>query len=80
MKKKELTARCFMEFEDGRVVPMEELTEEEKEYAFSRMRKRLSRVMSLYYSEHLDEFERLKDISKEPGYKPIQEVKNEKPV
>lgn len=55
----ELTARVFMEYEDGRVVPFESLSREEVDAWRERMSKRLSIAMSAYYSNHLDEFARL---------------------
>lgn len=58
-KRKELTCVSFVVFPDGRTVPVEELTEQERETWHARMRERLSEAMSGYYTQHPEEFARL---------------------
>lgn len=55
----EITYACFMHMKDGRIVPLEELTPEEKERCMNSMAERSSRVMSEYYSNHPEEFDKL---------------------
>ncbi len=60
MAKKELTFSCKVIFKDeNRVVDWEDLTEEEKENCRKTWSERLSQTVSDYYSNHLDQFERL---------------------
>ena len=46
--------------EDGTVKPFEELTAEEEKRLRENIRKRLEKSMSLYYSNHPEEFAKLK--------------------
>ena len=73
-KPRELKARCFMHIlKTDKVVPLEELTPEEKEYCQKQMMDRMSRVMSEYYANHPDHYELLlksleaKNAAKEAG-------------
>ena len=59
-KRKELTATVSVIMEDGTVKPFEELTAEEEKRLRENIRKRLEKSMSLYYSNHPEEFEKLK--------------------
>lgn len=59
-KRKELTATVSVIMEDGTVKPFEELTAEEEKRLRENIRKRLSKSMSLYYSNHPEEFAKLK--------------------
>lgn len=59
MAKQEITVKCFLHKENGEVIDFSELSEADKAEAFEKMSKRLSEGMSRYYSQHLDEFERL---------------------
>lgn len=59
-KSNPITFRIFMiDTEKGETYRWDDLTEEQKEMYRKRMCDNLSRRMSIYYSEHLDEFERL---------------------
>ena len=58
-KKNKLTCKSFVIFPDGRTVPVEELTPEEKTEWQRRMLRRLSENMSDYYTQHPEEFARL---------------------
>lgn len=49
----------YMHMKDGRIVPVEELTPEEKERCRNSMAERSSRVMSEYYANHPDEYAKL---------------------
>lgn len=59
-KRKELTATVSVIMEDGTVKPFEELTAEEEKRLRKNIRKRLEKSMSLYYSNHPEEFANLK--------------------
>lgn len=59
VKKQKYTARCFIQIDEGEPIPIEKLSEEEKEVVFAKMSKRLSEGMSRYYGQHPDEFENL---------------------
>ena len=56
---KELTCEIFLKDDDGNITPWDSLTEEEREAWRQRTIERLSRTMSAYYSQHLEDFERL---------------------
>lgn len=58
-KKQKYTARCFIQLDEGEPVPVETLSEEEKEVVLTKMSKRLSEGMSRYYGQHPEEFENL---------------------
>lgn len=49
----------FITFKDGRTIPVEDMTPEERERVKKSMNERLSRVMSEYFTRHPDEFEAL---------------------
>lgn len=55
---KKLTVRGFVVMGD-KTVPIESLTPEELENLRNKWAERLSKGLSEYYSQHLDEFERL---------------------
>lgn len=59
-KRKELTATVSVIMEDGTVKPFEELTAEEEKRLRENIRKRLEKSMGLYYSNHPEEFAKLK--------------------
>lgn len=59
---KDLTVTMSVMFEDGSIVPFEELTPEQLEFCRERWKANLSSRMSAYYSQHLDEFEKLKEV------------------
>lgn len=59
-KRKELTATVSVIMEDGTVKPFEELTAEEEKRLRENIRKRLEKSMSQYYSNHPEEFAKLK--------------------
>ena len=54
-----MTCVSFVIFPDGRTVPVEELTPEEKTEWQRRMLRRLSENMSDYYTQHPEEYARL---------------------
>ncbi len=54
-----LTVVGFIRLKDGRTIRVEEMTDEERARVRKSMNERLSRQMSLYYSQHPDEFDRL---------------------
>lgn len=56
---KELTYEIFLKDDDGNITPWHSLTEEEKEAWRQRTIERLSRTMSAYYSQHLEDFKKL---------------------
>lgn len=58
-KRQEITCRSFVIMPDGRTVPVEELTEEERAQWHRSMKERLSEAMSGYYTQHPEEFARL---------------------
>ena len=59
-KPRELKVRCVMHIlKTDKVVPLEELTPEEKEYCQKEMMARMSRVMSEYYANHPEVYELL---------------------
>lgn len=58
-KRKEITVKCFVLMPDGRTVPVEELTEEERAAWHRRQLERLSETMSDYYTQHPDQYARL---------------------
>lgn len=59
-KRKEITIILSVEMGDGSVRPWDDLSHEEVETVKEHMRSRLSTAMSAYYTQHLDEFERMK--------------------
>ena len=59
-KRKELTATVSVIMEDGTVKPFEELTADEEKRLRENIRKRLEKSMILYYSNHPEEFAKLK--------------------
>lgn len=59
MAKPKYTAKCFLQKEDGAIVPFDSISEEEKKEVFAKMSKRLSEGMSRYCSQHPEEFEKL---------------------
>lgn len=59
MANQKYTVKCFLHKENGEVVEFDSLTKEEKKEVFAKWSKRLSENMSRYYSQHLDEFEKL---------------------
>ena len=54
-----ITCVGFMHLKDGRVVPLDELTPEELERCTKSMKERSCRVMSEYYANHPEEYEKL---------------------
>ncbi|MFR7854754.1 MAG: hypothetical protein ACLU40_03950 [Acutalibacteraceae bacterium] len=56
MARPALKCRGFITFKDGRCIPIEEMTEDERERVSKSMNERLSRVMSEYYTNHPEEF------------------------
>lgn len=59
MARPPLTAVGYIHLRDGRTIPIEEMTTEERERVKKSTSERLSRVMSEYYRLHPDEFELL---------------------
>lgn len=59
MARPPLTAVGYIHLKDDRVIPIEDMTAEEKERVKKSTSERLSRVMSEYYRQHPDEFELL---------------------
>jgi len=59
MAKKPFTFEFKISIDGEPPVDMDTLTPERKAYALEKMRDRLSRNMSDYYTNHLDEFEAL---------------------
>ena len=57
--RRELTCVSFVIFPDGRTVPVEELTPEERAQWRENMRRRLSENMSDYYTQHPEQYARL---------------------
>lgn len=60
--KDDITVRGFMILEDGSIVPVEDLTQEQIERFQERSAKRLSRTMSEYYSQHPEEYAKLRPL------------------
>lgn len=59
MARKPLTCSGYIELKDGRTIPIEEMTPEERERVKKSMSERLGRVLSEYFTQHPDEFEAL---------------------
>ena len=59
-RRRELTCVSFVIMPDGRTVPVGELTEEEREQWRAHMRERLSAELGAYYTQHPEEYKRLK--------------------
>lgn len=55
-KRREITVKCFVLMPDGRTVPVEDLTEEERAEWHRRQLERLSEGMSEYFTQHLTEY------------------------
>jgi len=53
---KEITFTNYISIDGAEPVLMDSLTDEQKEYCEKKMLDRLSRNMSDYYSNHMDEF------------------------
>lgn len=58
-KRREITVRCFVIMPDGRTVPVEDLTDEERAEWHRRQLQRLSEAMSDYYTQHPEEYAKL---------------------
>lgn len=58
-KKDDITVVGFVILEEGRAVPMDELTPEQLESWHTACRERLSERLSSYYSRHPEEYARL---------------------
>lgn len=58
-KRKEITVQCFVIMPDGRTVPVEDLTDEERAEWHRRQLQRLSETMSDYYTAHPEQYVRL---------------------
>ena len=54
--RREITVVCFVIMPDGRTVPVEELTEEERAEWHRRQLERLSEDMSDYFTQHPEEY------------------------
>ena len=63
-KRPPLTVVGYIHLKDGRTIPVEEMTLEERVRVNKSMNERLSRVMSEYYSLHPEEFDRLQGLNK----------------
>ena len=59
MARRELTCESFLIYPDGRTVPVQALSGEERERWRENMRRRLSRELSGYYTQHPAEYEAL---------------------
>lgn len=59
MAKKKLTASCYISIDGADPVPWNSLTQEEKENVKVIWSERLSRHMSAYYAQHMDEYARV---------------------
>ena len=57
-RKDDITVVCYLLI-DGQAVPVEELTEEQRQRWSESASRRLSENMSEYYSQHPDEYARL---------------------
>lgn len=61
-RKDDLSFVCYVILEDGRNVPFEELTPEEHQRFRENAAKRLSDRMSAYYTQHPEEYQKLKSL------------------
>lgn len=59
MARKPLTCVGYITLKDGRTIPLEEMTDKERERVNNSMNERLSRVMSEYFRLHPEEFEKI---------------------
>lgn len=59
MARKPLTCVGYIILKDGRTIPVEDMTAEERERVNKSMNERLSRVMSEYFRLHPEEFEKI---------------------
>lgn len=57
--KKEITVKCFVFMPDGRAVPVEALTAEERAAWHERQLQRLSENLSDYYTQHPERYAKL---------------------
>ena len=58
-RRQEITVKCFVLMTDGRPVPVEDLTEEERAAWHERQLQRLSENLSDYYTQHPDRYAKL---------------------
>lgn len=63
-KRPPLTVVGYIHLKDDRIIPVEEMTPEERARVNKSMNERLSRVMSEYYSLHPEEFDKLHSLTK----------------
>lgn len=56
-----ITYKCFVSIGDAEPIPIDELTEEQIAECEKRMSERLSRNMSAYYNNRLNEFTQMGD-------------------
>jgi hypothetical protein len=59
MRARELTCVCFLLTSDRGAVPIEELSENERDAWRESARRRLSAELSAYYTQHPEQYERL---------------------
>lgn len=59
MARKPLICVGYITLKDGRTIPLEEMTDKERERVNNSMNERLSRVMSEHYRLHPEEFEKI---------------------
>ena len=59
MARAQITCVGFITLKDGRTIPVEDMTPEERERVKKSMSDRLSRVMSEYYSNHPEDLKAL---------------------
>ena len=57
--RREITVVCYVLMPDGRTVPVEDLTEEERAEWHRRQLKRLSEDLSAYYTQHPENYAKL---------------------
>lgn len=59
MRGGKLTATISVIVDENTVKPLEELTQEELDLMHANMKERLSSSMSRYYSNHIDEYQKI---------------------
>ena len=64
-RKDDLSFVCYMILEDGSTVPFEDLTQEQLQRFRENATRRLTERMSDYYTQHPDEYAKLKSLEEE---------------
>lgn len=61
-KRQPLTCVCYIQMENGETLELDQLTPEQRAQWQENVRRRLSMTMSGYYTQHPEEYEKIKGV------------------